>query len=261
MNLNFQQSCIQDLQRYKNNHSIIIAGAKGTGKSYLASQYAKMHNILDFAVIDNSVASIRDTLEVAYQRQDSSIVYCIENLDLATKASSNALLKFLEEPSSNVYIIVTVRNLSKVADTIISRAVVTEISHINEQDIAEYAHIKDGMKYEKLHTRSIWKAIHSMSDIDYIFNLTDEKIDYIEKLNVQDIRKKSVYDSSWALTKFTDNSKIDMQFMLQYLLETNRKDKRLEYFALDALASLNTLNIADFVILQKFLMDYKYTAI
>lgn len=49
------------------------------------------------------------------------LVYIIENIEKMNKQSSNALLKFLEEPYENVVGILTTTNKAKVLDTIISR--------------------------------------------------------------------------------------------------------------------------------------------
>ena len=48
-------------------------------------------------------------------------VYIIKNVDLLNQAAANSLLKFLEEPDSDVVAIFTTTNLNKVISTIISR--------------------------------------------------------------------------------------------------------------------------------------------
>ena len=103
------------------HHSILIEGPQGCGKTYLAKQYAAMLNVSDFEVVKCSVDTIRDAIDETCKIKND-VVICLENLDDGVLSASYTILKFLEEPLPNVYIVVTCRNLKKVPDTIISRS-------------------------------------------------------------------------------------------------------------------------------------------
>ena len=115
MELISQRAALEDLHRLAdaNKHSILIEGSEGCGKSYIAKQYATMLDIVDFQVVEPKVQCIKEAINSCYVI-DNPIVLYIENLDTGVLAASYALLKFLEEPSSHVYIVITCRNLQNI---------------------------------------------------------------------------------------------------------------------------------------------------
>lgn len=61
-------------------------------------------------------------------------IFVIRGIDNALDGAQNKLLKTLEEPSKNVYLILTCQNIEKVLPTIRSRCSKVSLAKVNEQD-------------------------------------------------------------------------------------------------------------------------------
>ena len=256
MKFTCQQSCLNSLQQLcdSSRHSLLISGPSGSGKTYLAGQYSDMLGIRDFQLVNPTVQVIRDTLDLCLQF-DSPIVLCIENLDLGVKAAAYTLLKNLEEPQENLYIIVTCRNIRQVPSTITSRCVCLEVNPPSDTDISQYASIKDNTKFQ----HRIWRSVKSFLDVDTLFNLSLEEQDYL--FQYPDILKArdSISSLQWKMSHFQDNSELPLTLALRYLLdsfpETNAYIRR---NCIECLNDISTGRIASHAALAKFILEYKY---
>lgn len=65
-------------------------------------------------------------------------VYIIKNVEKLNPAAANSLLKFLEEPDSNVVAVFTTKNIDLVMKTILSRCQVIKLNNINKKKGIEY---------------------------------------------------------------------------------------------------------------------------
>lgn len=258
MKLEFQENSISELHYYrdKDEHSLLIAGSQGSGKTYLSKEYYKILGCDDFIVVNPTVKDIRDVIDSVY-RLDSKILVCIENLDTGVKAASYAMLKFLEEPRPNVYVVVTCRNLYEVPDTILSRSKHIILGHPVDEDLSQYARVKDHIKFDRLKSSSIWKAVKTFNDIDYLFNLSYDQITYIESLRDTSVFKKPVLDVSWKLGHFEDNTELNVPFLLRYMLAIS-SDSNIRKKILNCLFELEQFPIAEHAILCKFIIEMKY---
>ena len=95
MILKCQSSALDELQNLADSdrHSVLIEGVAGSGKTYLAKQYAKFLSINDFVTVNATVNDIRKSIDTSYNLE-SKIVICIENLDTGVAGASHTLLKF-----------------------------------------------------------------------------------------------------------------------------------------------------------------------
>ena len=59
-------------------------------------------------------------------------IYVLDHVENTSIAAINSLLKFLEEPSNNVYAILTTDNIERVLPTIVSRCMVVSFRSLNE---------------------------------------------------------------------------------------------------------------------------------
>tara|TARA_B100001250_G_scaffold135625_1_gene116035 strand:- start:1918 stop:2883 length:966 start_codon:yes stop_codon:yes gene_type:complete len=153
-------------------HGIVINGPNGIGKELLAIKISskllvnksnnenisisKSNNHPDFFVLDKEKILIK---HIAYREDDwdeeigkrnvndflsvtPSIslnkVALILNAQSMNDASQNALLKSLEEPAPNSYIIMTTNRPKSLLDTIYSRCQVITIPSLSEKDINEW---------------------------------------------------------------------------------------------------------------------------
>lgn len=258
MELQCQVSALQELKMLagSDRHSLLIEGPLGCGKSYLAKQYAKMLQIVDFSSVKPTVQDIREALEASYDIT-SPVVFCIENLDTGVPSASYTLLKFLEEPVSNVYIVVTCRNRYNVPDTIISRSTCVTMSAPVESDINDFAEIKDIVKYRQLSAQQIWKAVRSLNDVESIFRLNNDQLAYYEQFNTILKFNDTISNIIWKLGHYADNSETNIVFVFNYIIATC-SSKRIKYYAMQCMKDLTSSRIASHAVLAKFALECKY---
>lgn len=104
-------------------------------------------NCLDLLVFDGKttkikkedVSTITSTFDKTALEKNGKMVYVLHLVEMMTPAAVNSLLKFLEEPGSNVYAILTTENESKVLPTIISRTQVLKLKESERGKIIDDA--------------------------------------------------------------------------------------------------------------------------
>lgn len=258
MELRFQKSPMKELKQLaeSDRHSLLIEGPIGCGKSYLARQYAKMLNISDIAFVQPNVQSIREALDRSTELT-SPIVFCIENLDLGVLAASYTLLLFLEEPTSNVYIVVTCRNRYNIPETIISRSTCVSVGQPILSDVDEYAKITDYEKYKSMKSLPVWKGVRSLIDVDYVYKMKPEYLDYYKKFKSEFKLNDCVSNLSWKLGHYPDRSETDIRFVLNYMMSVFT-DKRIQKYIVQCVRELDICRIAPHATLAKFLFNCKY---
>lgn len=243
----------------EDKHSILIEGAAGCGKTYLAHHYATLLNRNDIVVqsIAPTVNDIKTAVDSCLIIQ-TPVLLCIENLDTGVPAAAYALLKFLEEPTSHVYIIVTCRNIKHVPDTIISRSAVVNVSPPIAVDIENYAKLKDAYRYERCKDSTPWKCVSTFSDVDYVLKLTPEQVNYFEA-NIPALMsfKDSVSNMSWAICHFTDNTEIPAEFSIKLMLKLS-SNSHVRSSCIDALKAISLSRVGLHAILCKLLFECKY---
>lgn len=167
----------------------IISGGEGFGKKVLSEYISKKLGCV-FVPCDIKVESVRETIYNAYAVSNKTL-YMFFDCDNMSLAAKNALLKVTEEPPNNAYFIMTVRDLSSVLGTLISRATVFNMSSYTIDDIKEYAKEKNysfDSKVEKL----VYQicicpkdvAVCSKIDVSYLYDLADKFIQYIGSVPV-----------------------------------------------------------------------------
>lgn len=221
-----QKQAISDLKRLapSNIRSFVIAGPKGCGKTYLARMLSDMRRCEDFIYVDAKMQDIRD---VMYNTEtDSAYAICIENLDTAVPAVSQAILKYVETPKPNVTVIITCRRFDLIPDTIRSRCAVIEVSPMEKKDIAEYTERKYPEAYQRLSSKAdIWSAVQSVSDVEWLQKLTDRQLEYIQQLYGNLVSASPINTITWKLTKFPDGSAVDPDFAVRYLMSVAKSPK------------------------------------
>ena len=257
MDLINQRLAIADLHKLaeQKKQAIILCGDHGVGKTYLAKEYSKMLNIPDFIVVEPKVNEVKSAIDSAIILENS-IVLCIENLDLGVPAVSYALLKFLEEPKSNVFLVITCRNSVQIPDTIISRGILLNIPAMASSDIDSYAKTKDSPQIQMIREdKTLWRCIRNFNELDTLADLPDKNISYFKDLTGSISAKNSVSGIVWKLQKFPDNTPIPTEIMLRYLMYSNSS---WQLCCLSALNDLSLNRLSAHAIISKLVFELKY---
>lgn len=139
-------------QHHKLHHAILFSGKKGIGKASFAREFAeeilgeKIANHPDLLLIEKesekkeiTVDKIRKISEFA--KQTSAIspykFIIVDSACELNKSASNALLKILEEPRNNNFLILVAHNLSRVLPTIRSRCQIVKIEDLSSEDFSK----------------------------------------------------------------------------------------------------------------------------
>lgn len=258
MNFKCQEQPLKELDtlRLSDRHSVLIEGPSGCGKTYLARQYANMMNVDDFQIVLPKVDEIKNTIDACTQITNP-VVLCIENLDTGVPAASYALLKFLEEPLPNIYIVVTCRNLQHVPDTIISRSAVVVTAPPVDIDIATYSISANAARFDQLKFTELWRCVRTFKDADTVLNMTPEQVMYFQKL--PDVTKfnDSVSNLVWKISHYEDNSECPVDLVIRYIMNTVNT-VHIRQAGIECLNDLSLKRIASHAVLAKFIFEAKY---
>lgn len=253
-----QKSQLTQLSEFSKSkcHSILIHGPKGSGKTHLAKQYADMLHVTNFQIIKCDVATIRETIDSCISLK-SDVVLCLENLDTAVLAASYTILKFLEEPLPNVYIVVTCRNIEQVPDTILSRSVVVTCSCPTDSDIEQYAESENLAKFSTIKHTDIWRAVKSFSDAKLVLDMSSDHLSYFGQIDSLMKFQDSVSNIVWALGHYSDNTETPIQFVLQYIM-TKTSSKTIKQAAMACIRDLALSKVSAHAALSRFAFEAKY---
>ena len=258
MILECQANSLEELNKLAESkkHSILIEGFEGTGKTYLAMRYAEMLKVTDFQVIEPKVSEIKESID-SFVNLSNDVVVCIENLDTGMLGASYTLLKFLEEPKSNIYIVVTCRNIKQIPDTIISRCVTVPVGHPTEDDLKIYSCNIDPGRYNDLKDLGIWPCITTFVDLDKCHKLTLDQLNYFKEIDQMLKFNKPVSDMSWKIGHFKDNSETPINIIIRYIMK-KINTPYIHRIGIECLDDLTNSRIASHAVLSKFLFDAKY---
>ena len=166
--LDYQNDVVKVLENSFNNnrlsHAYIFEGEKGSGLKEVAIHLAKKLLCLDnysaCGVCENCIRvengthtnvifiePIQNTIRkdqinaIVHEGHmtsltDKNIIFIINNAEKMNRASANSLLKFLEEPTPNNYLILLCENSSMLLETIVSRTQIIRFKPVNKEQLA-----------------------------------------------------------------------------------------------------------------------------
>lgn len=253
MKLQNQEDAIKELHTLADSdrHSILIEGSSGCGKSYLAKKYSEFLGITDCYFIDPTVSSIKDLWDKCYEIS-SPFVACIENLDLGSRNASYTLLKILEEPRNNVYIVVTCRNCYNIPATILSRSCVINVPPVFLNDIQLYIQEMNSPNVSLFST-----MFRNLRDINEFSKLDSSKVNYISEVCKDFDYKLPVSDVVWKLGHYSDNTPTDLILMISCIVAYAKED-RIRQYGIACIKALSESKISSSAVLAKFVFDCKY---
>ncbi len=235
-----KQSILNSYSTQKLHHAILLNGKKGVGKSSFAKEFikeilaTKNTNHPDFLLIEkdaekreitvDKIRKISDFINQTSAISDNKFILIDSACEL-NKSASNALLKILEEPHQNNFLILISHNLSRVLPTIRSRCQLIKIPNLS---FADFAQILQERKPQistnelqflaEICHNSPAEAIHIGSDLSrlyssFLLSLHNKKIneDFLKKISEKNFSFaicQRIFDFLFnRLYKFLANSK------------------------------------------------------
>ena len=210
-----------ETNNFEYGNEIVLEFVKMIFKHYAADskEYDKISTLIDnntfsdLIIIEPDGAFIKkeQVLDIKEKFKTTSLenrprIYIIKNADKLNKYAANSLLKFLEEPDSNVIAIITADNRYKVIETIASRCQVLTLLNNNGIERIEVSEELDKIirvfeeKKEKsiaflpitlendLRNKEFWENI--FTDMIYLYENAirkKENLDYIDYGDILDI--------------------------------------------------------------------------
>ena len=258
MNFQCQQQALINLKQVvdANRHSIIVAGASGSGKTCVVKEWAKMLNIVDVALVNPSVNELREVIDTLVDSHAPAVM-CIENLDDGVVQAAYPLLKFLEECPEYLHVAVTCNNIRNIPDTIMSRCILIDVAMPTAKDLEEYATSINFENFHFVENKTIWKCAKTFQDVSVILNMDSNKLAYFESLSNILQFKDSVSNIAWKLQHYPDNAETPIAIVIRYLMQILKPSQIAP--CLECLNDLQFARMSTNAIVSKLIFDLKYT--
>lgn len=158
--------------------SILITGEKGMGKHTLAN-YIK-DNIIKLPLIDLTTTISDDVIDEIYRNPNPNI-YLID-LSLMMEKSQNVLLKFVEEPLNNSFIILLAQDKNFVLNTILNRCISFDLAAYTKGELQSFLSVEEDQELILKILRSPGKILNTnIKNMKDIFDICDK---IVTKLNI-----------------------------------------------------------------------------
>lgn len=254
-----QRGAVNSLKEFasKDKHSLVVEGPKGCGKSYLAKQYAHMLGFADVVSVAPKVSDVKSAFE-SFSKVDNKVLLIIENLDSGVASCAYVLLKYMEEPSDNLYVVVTCRSKKDVPDTILSRSMTVSVRPATEKDVSLYASKVHPDEYARVCRTKLWKCVRNFSDADEVCSLSQSHVEYFSKWSTLKPFNDSVSSISWKLSHYDDGTEANPELVVKYVMESNKLSSHVVNCCRRCLDDLADRKVARYLTLTKLAFDLKY---
>ena len=204
--------------------SAIFIGDQGCGKHTLVNYIAE--NIIKLPVIDITDNLSNDLIDAIYRNPNPNI-YIID-LNKLTEKSQNVILKFVEEPLNNSFIMLLCDNKNYILNTVLNRCIIFEFEKYTYDELKTFLpeiNLDKNIVINALKTPGKLKSIN-VNTLNGIVELSLKIIDKLQLSNIGNaltisnyINFKDEYD------KFDLNIFLDILSYLMYnrFLTTNDK--------------------------------------
>jgi len=159
---------------------IILKGPKLSGKTFLSEAVGKMVAGKNVFTIDKKIDSIRGAVDKSYKVKDL-VVYIINDIDKASPAAKNSLLKVTEEPPAKAIFILNCTYINLLPKTLLNRACIEEIDHYTREE--KEAYYKQLGVLDLKHMDSVLDICSNLGEINSFININiPDFLDYIKTL-------------------------------------------------------------------------------
>lgn len=187
-------------------HSMLFVGEKGCGKHTLVKELERQFKI---SAIDISESLELETIQDINTCANSHF-YIIDTSKINEK-QQNVILKFLEEPTNSVYVILLATSKSTLLDTIVNRCMVFEFEPYSSQQLMQFLPFEEGIEIlvEYCHTPG------------QVLSTTIEKIKILIELcdNIAKNVGKARFPNIFKISSRVMQEEIDLDLFYNVLLE------------------------------------------
>ena len=174
--------------------------------------YADYKFVLGESLKTDATLSIQHEFNKSAMEQEGVKIYIIHLIEKAPVSSLNKLLKFIEEPNSNIVAIFTSNSVSNILPTIVSRCQTITLKDFMTQDLVDYL-INNGVKEDDAYliskvSNNAEKNLSLIKDEQYlsIKDFFSSSLDYLANKKDSFI----VHFQLEGLSLLTDNSLIEL---------------------------------------------------
>ena len=245
---------VRSLHNHHLSHAYLISGNPGTPLLQVAKYLAKSilcdnpdplacnncitclrvddENYPDFIVLDGSaktikkeeVGNIEEQFEKTAFESKGIMIYIIHLVENMGVEAINSILKFLEEPGSEIYAFLTTNNENNVLPTIISRCQLLRLKLVNRQEVIEDA-ISLNVPQEDAELLSyfyndgelIYDIVNDKEKVDDYKDAKDAFVDFLEALKKDD-KREAIYYAQTSIIPLV-KTKESARFFLDMLVE------------------------------------------
>lgn len=127
-------------ETFKLHHFNLLVGPQGQGKKTFIKEYVIPKYNYNVVYLGTSIEDMRTLIESVYDIATPTL-YVIADADNMNVRAKNSILKVAEEPPENIYMLMTLSDISLTLPTIISRANVYYMDNYTEDELKEYKNI------------------------------------------------------------------------------------------------------------------------
>lgn len=220
------------------------------------NSYADLKIISGEQLKTNEVMSLQEEFNKSPLEDGNVKVYIIDLIEKAPIASLNKLLKFIEEPSSNIVALFTTNSVDSILQTIVSRCQIIKLKELYSDDLVNYL-ISSNFASDDAYlvakvSNDIEKSVNILNDAKYkdIKQLLKESLNYLKDKNDNFILNFQTKGFKILTTNDEYELFLDMleACIMQALIKKEDSEYKLNFFSEEILKISKTYNHFDYMI-------------
>lgn len=220
------------------------------------NSYADLKIISGEQLKTNEVMSLQEEFNKSPLEDGNVKVYIIDLIERAPIASLNKLLKFIEEPSSNIVALFTTNSVDSILQTIVSRCQIIKLKELYSDDLVNYlissSFARDDAYLIAKVSNDIEKSVNILNDPKYkdIKQLLKESLNYLKDKNDNFIINFQIKGFKILTTNDEYELFLDMleACIMQSLIKKEDSEYKLNFFNEEILKISKAYNHFDYMI-------------
>lgn len=220
------------------------------------NSYADLKIISGEQLKTNEVMSLQEEFNKSPLEDGNVKVYIIDLIERAPIASLNKLLKFIEEPSSNIVALFTTNSVDSILQTIVSRCQIIKLKELYSDDLVNYlissSFARDDAYLVAKVSNDIEKSVNILNDPKYndIKQLLKESLNYLKDKNDNFIINFQIKGFKILTTNDEYELFLDMleACIMQALIKKEDSEYKLNFFNEEILKISKAYNHFDYMI-------------